>query len=268
MWNSHLHRDAASNISFSEIPSPLASSSLDRSTAMARARRIVFDSDDDDFPEVQDLGRNREEPSRTLSQPTPQPEDSSSRSTVRRRKLGALSDRTLLRPQMDRKPSRTIFDDDEVSARPRRTELRITKPTPVVKSVELDYPSDTDSMHEETFIEDFCDDDGSDFEASTVSGPDAADSSDEEPLQRSPSRSKRPGTEGRGMQKPGQPRRSPSPSAQLLEKAIEAQARNDQRHSGNETDRVKDRLTSKKTTSKSRDITPSDLTRPLSKLDM
>lgn len=236
---------------------------------MARARRIVFDSDDDDFPELQDLGRNREGQSGSLSQPASQPEDVSGRSTVRRRKLGALSERTLLRPQMDKKPSRTIFDDDQDSARPRRTELRITKPRPVVKSVEIDYHSDTDSVHEETFVEDFCDDDGSDFEASRVSGSDEADSSDEEPLQRSPSRPQRPGNEGRGMSKPAreQSKRSPSPGAQLLAEAIEAQARSDQRQSGSETDGPGNRPKFQKT-NELRDITPSDLTKPLSKLDM
>ena len=237
---------------------------------MARARRIVVDSDDDDFfPELQDLGRKRNEESRGLTLSASQIEDAtSSKGTVRRRKLGALSDKTLLRPKMDRGSSRTIFDDDaEDSARPRRAELRITKPRPVVKSVEIDDYSDADSMHEETFIEDFCDDDGSDFEASRVSGSDECDSSDEEPLQRSPSRSKRPGREANGKNRPEQARRSPSPSAQLLSEAIEAQERNDLRQSGSEVDRAKNKTTSKKT-SKSRDITPSDLTRPLSKLNM
>lgn len=254
-------------VSLLESLSPPASSSLQEFTAMVRARRIVVDSDDEDFPELQDLGRNREEKSRRLNLSTSQSEDVPSKGTVRRRKLGALSDKTLLRPKMDRVPSRTIFDDDEDSARPRRTELRITKPRPVVKSVEFDYSSGTDSMHEETFIEDFCDDDGSDFEVSRISGSDEADSSDEAPLQRSPSRSKRQGTEGMGRSKPGQSERSPSPSAQLLAEAIEARERNDQRPSGSEDGRSKKKTTSKKT-SNSRQITPSDLTKPLSKLDM
>lgn len=167
---------------------------------------------------------------------------------------------------MDRESSRTIFDDED-SVRPRRTELRITKPRPVVKSVELEYPSDTVSVHEETFIEDFCDDDGSDFEASRVSGSDEADSSDEEPLQKPPSSTKRPETRGRGISKPGNSKRNHSPSAQLLAEAIEAQVRNDQRQSGRGTDRPKNTTTAKKT-SKTREITPSDLTKPLSKLDI
>lgn len=235
---------------------------------MVRARRIVDDSDDEDFPELQDLGRNREEQSKRFGLSASQSEDVLSKGTVRRRKLGALSDKTLLRPKMDRVPSRTIFDDDgEDSARPRRTELRITQPRTVVKSVEFDYSSGTDSMHEETLIEDFYDDDGSDFEASRVSGSDETDSSDEEPLQRSPSRSKRQETEGRGRSKPGQSKRSPSPGAQLLAEAIEAQERNDQRPSSSEDGRPKKKTASKKT-SNSREITPSDLTKPLSKLDM
>lgn len=256
------------NVSLIESSSPSASSSLEEFTAMVRARRIVVDSDDEDFPELQDLGRNREEQSRRLNFSTSQSEDVPSKGTVRRRKLGALSDKTLLRPKMDRVPSRTIFDDDgEDCVRPRRTELRITKPRPVVKSVEFDYSSGTDSMHEETFIEDFCDDDGSEFEVSRASGSDEADSLDEAPLQRSPSRSQRQGMEGRGGSKPGQSKRSPSPSAQLLAEAIEAQERNDQRPSGIEDGRSKEKTTSKKT-SNSREITPSDLTKPLSKLDM
>lgn len=235
---------------------------------MARGRRIVIDSDDDDFPELQDLGRSRDEERRKFSLSATRTEDTISKGTVRRRKLGALSDKTMLRPKMDRVPSRTIFDDDvEDSARPRRTELRITKPRPVVKSVEIDRCSDTDSMHEETLIEDFCDDDGSDFEASRISGSEESDFSGEEFLQRSPSRLKRPGTETKGSNKSGQAKRSPSPSAQLLSEAIEALERNDLRQSGSEGGGAKSKTTSKKA-SKSRDITPSDLTRPLSKLNM
>ncbi|KAI7779130.1 hypothetical protein LA080_001292 [Diaporthe eres] len=237
---------------------------------MARGRRIVVDSDnDDDFPELQDLGRNRNHESRNLSVlSASQTEDSTSKGTVRRRKLGALSDKTLLRPKMDRGSSRTIFDDDgDDFARPRRTELRTIKPRPVVKSVEIDRCSDTDSIHEETIIEDFCDDDGSDFEASRISGSDESDFSDEEFLQRWPSKSKRPGTETKERNRPVQSKRSPSPSAQLLSEAIEAQERDDLRQCGSEGDRVNSKTTSKKA-SKSRDITPSDLARPLSKLNI
>lgn len=237
---------------------------------MARGRRIVVDSDDDDdFPELQNLGRNRNQESRDLGGlSASHTEDATGKGTVRRRKLGALSDKTLLQPKMDRGSSRTIFDDDgDDFARPRRTELRNTKPRPVVKSVEMDRCSDTDSMHEETIIEDFCDDDGSDFEASRISGSDESDFSDGEFLQRSPSRSKRPGTEAKGRDRPAQSKRSPSPSAQLLSEAIEAQERNDLRQSGSDGGRANGKTTSKKT-NKSRDITPSDLARPLSKLNM
>lgn len=235
---------------------------------MARGRRIVVDSDDDDFPELQDFGRSRNDESRNFGLSATQSEDSTGKGTVRRRKLGALSDETLLRPKMVRGPSRTIFDDDgEDSIRPRRTELRNTKPRPVVKSVEIDRCSDTDSMHEETIIEDFCDDDGSDFEASRISGSEESNFSDEEFLQRSPSKSKRPGTERKGSNRSRQAKRSPSPSTQLLAEAIEAQERNDLRQLGSEGDRAKTKTTAKKA-SKSRDITPSDLARPLSKLNM
>lgn len=235
---------------------------------MTRGRRIVVDSDDDDFPDLQDFGRGRNEESSNYGLSATQTEDSTGKGTVRRRKLGALSDKTLLRPKMDRGPSRTIFDDDgDEFTRPRRTELRNIKPRPVVKSVELDHCSDTDSMHEETIIEDFCDDDGSDFEASRISGSDESDFSEEEFLQRSPSKSKRPGTVRKGSSRSGQARRSPSPSTQLLAEAIEAQERNDLRRSGSEGDRAKTKTTTKKA-SRSRDITPSDLARPLSKLNM
>lgn len=236
---------------------------------MAKGRRIVIDSDDDDFPELQDFGRNRIQESSNLDGlSASQTEDATCKGTVRRRKLGALSDKTLLRPKMDKGPSRTIFDDDgEDSARPRRAELRITKPRPAVKSFEVDRFSDTDSMHEETIIEDFCDDDESNFEASRISGSDESDFSDVEFLPRSPSKSKRPGPETKRRNRSGQANRSPSPSAQLLSEAIEAQERNDLRQSGSEGDRAKNKTTSKKA-SKSRDITPSDLTRPLSNLNM
>lgn len=236
---------------------------------MARGRRIVVDSDDDDdFPELQDLGRNRNKESASFSISARQREDAASKGTVRRRKLGALSDNTLLRPKMDRGPSRTIFDDDGGDfVRPRRTELRTTKPRPVVESVEIDRCSDADSMHEETIIEDFCDDDGSEFDASRISGSDESDVSDNESIRRSPSKSKRPGSETKGGTKSEQAERSPSPGAQLLSEAIEARERNDQRQSGTGSDRAKGKTTTKKA-SKSRDVTPSDLTRPLSKLNM
>lgn len=228
----------------------------------------MVDSDDDDFPDLQDFGRGRNEESSNYGLSATQTEDSTGKGTVRRRKLGALSDKTLLRPKMDRGPSRTIFaDDGDDFTRPRRTELRNTKPRPVVKSVEVDRCSDIDSMNEETIIEDFCDDDGSDFEASKISGSDESDFSDEEFPQRSPSKSKRPGTERKGSNRSGQARRSPSPSTQLLAEAIEAQERNDLRRSGSEGDRAKTKTTTKKA-SRSRDITPSDLARPLSKLNM
>lgn len=228
---------------------------------MARARRIVVDSSDDDFPELRDLGRNKAEERRSNGSSASQTESLPSKSTVRRRKLGAINDNTLLRPKMDRGSSRTIFDDDgEEFVRPRRTELRNTKSRPVVKSVELDNYSDTDSMHEETIIEDFHDDDGSEFEASRVSGSDESDFTADEFLPRSPSKSKRLGTEESERRRHGQAERSPSPSAQLLSEAIEAQER--------DGDKAKGRTTSKKANSKSRDTTPSDLTRPLSKLNL
>ena len=236
---------------------------------MARGRRIVVDSDSDsDFPELQDLSRDRKEQNRSLGLPASQTEDATSKSTVRTRKLGILSDTTLLRPKTDRGSSQTIFDDDGGDfIRPRRTELRTTKPRPVFQSVESDRYSDTDSMHEETTIEDFCNDDGSNFEASRISGSDEDRSSDEEFLQRSPSKLKRLGTKVKGREKLGQAKRSPSPSAQLLSEALEAQERNDLRHSGSEGDKAKSKAAYKKP-SKSRDITPSDLARPLSKLNM
>lgn len=236
---------------------------------MVRGRRIIVDSDDDDFPELQDLGRNRNKESTSIGLSARQTEDAASKGSVRRRKLGALSDNTLLRPKMNRGPSRTIFDDDGGDfVRPRRTELRTTKPRPVVESVEIDRCSDTDSMHEETIIEDFCDDDGSEFDASRISGSDESDLSDNEPIRRSPSKSKRAGSETKGGTKSDlQAERSPSPGAQLLSEAIEARERNDQRQSGAGGDRAEAKTTSKKA-SKSRDITPSDLTRPLSKLNM
>ncbi|KAJ0114380.1 hypothetical protein J7T55_010769 [Diaporthe amygdali] len=228
---------------------------------MARARRIVVDSSDDDFPELRDLGRNKAEERRSNGSSASQTESLPSKSTVRRRKLGAMNDNTLLRPKMDRGSSRTIFDDDgEEFVRPRRTELRNTKSRPVVKSVELDNYSDTDSMHEETIIEDFHDDDGSEFEASRVSGSDESDFTADEFLPRSPSKSKRLGTEESERRGHGQAERSPSPSAQLLSEAIEAQER--------DGDKAKGRTTSRKANSKSRDTTPSDLTRPLSKLNL
>lgn len=228
----------------------------------------MVDSSDDDFPELQELGRNGKKESKNVKPTTTQTEDLPSKGTVRIRKLGPLSDKILLRSKMDRGSSRTIFDDDgEDFARPRRTELRTSKSRPVVKSVEVDRSSDTDSMHEETIIEDFCDDDGSDFEASRISGSDENDSTTEEFLQRSPSKSKRLGTDVKVRKWPGQAKRSPSPSAQLLSEAIEAQERNDLGGSNSQGGKAKSKTMPTKA-SKSREITPTNLARPLSKLNM
>ncbi|KAL1861806.1 hypothetical protein Daus18300_008622 [Diaporthe australafricana] len=235
---------------------------------MARSRRIVVDSSDDEFPELQELGRNRKEESKNADPTATQTEDLPSKGTVRIRKLGALSDKILLRPKMGRGSSRTIFDDDgEDFAKPRRTELRTLKSRPVVKSLEVDRSSECDSMHEETFIEDFCDDDGSDFEASRISGSEEGDSTTEEILQRSPSKSKKLGADMNVIKRPGQAKRSPSPSAQLLSEAIEAQERNVLRGSGSDGGRAKGK-TMPTNASNSREVTPTDLARPLSKLNI
>lgn len=213
---------------------------------MARARRIVEDSSDDEFPDVRDLGSWKSKASAKSSSlnaaivtPAVSKLDRSTKNTltVRRRKLGAITDNPLLRPiggSLNSLQPQTPCNVEQVRLRksksttPQRIELRTRKTKPAIRSFEIDSDhSDAESIQEETIVEDFSeDDDGSEFQDSGCSDFEADDSACDEIFQRSPSKLER--AEGEA---PRERKRSTSPSAQLLAEALEADERYDSRGS-------------------------------------
>lgn len=216
---------------------------------MFRSRRIVDDSSDDDFPNITDLlktnSKRAQKVGDIIGTPAHTKESSAKNGTVRRRKLGAVVlDNPLMRPLSGQRSSSssTLFDEVDETPRKRvpttlsRIELMKRKTNPVVKGLERDESdsSEMDSVQEETILENFSEgsdddngnDDESDFEA--IQSEDSDDDSLAEFLSWSPSKSKRAAgrtsaerdeTQGRKT------KRSPSPGAQLLAEAIEAQER-------------------------------------------
>lgn len=205
---------------------------------MARGRRIILDSSDDELPDIRQIGSFQTKSSRDARPPPKQPEESANKGIVRRRKLGPISDGVLLRPAMGRGSSGTLFDDGddntlrERSTKPRRIELRTRRTKPSVRSFEVRESSEADSVQEETIIEDFSGVDESDFEASKSRDSEGDDSTDGLFLERSPPRLfKKIGSEPKARKVPRAKKRTPSPSAQLLAEAIEAHERDDTQES-------------------------------------
>lgn len=254
-----------------------------RSLAMVRGRRIIDDSSDDEFPDLQDIGSFKVRSPNKVSIGTPMTQKrqaSSGDGTVRRRKLGVIADNPLLRPFGDRSSSMSTPNKDEVprkkkSVTPQRVELRTRKTKPVTTSVEVKDPalSEADSVQEETILEDFSEDEdaGSDFEASHSEESDGYDSTADLFLSRSPSKSKRVETEVKGRKVSGarEKNRSPSPSAQLLAEAIEAQERSNFRESsGGKNTKTRNKASFRRAGEGSREPSVTDIAEPLSKLQM
>lgn len=261
---------------------------------MFRSRRVVDDSsDDEEFPDVKDFLVSKPKKSKdgnATGTPTAQTRTSTAKNgTVRRRKLGAVViDNPLLRPiGGDRSsssasvlPGRDSEEEYDIPRRkkssttPQRIELRTRKTKPIITSVELhdegDF-SETDSVQEETILEDFSeggddDDDASDFEVSQYEDSDDDDFTAEF-LSWSPSKSRRAaGRDSSEREAPAsrEKKRSPSPGAQLLAEAIEAQEREKKPTSveGLKGGKVKSE------TARKRGDTSKDLADPLSKLRM
>lgn len=240
---------------------------------MARGRCIVIDSSDDEFPDLQDITsfkakaslKSATSPATKTDQPWPP------KTAVRRRKLGAIADNPLLRPLSDDTGSATPKPKKSApqknSTTPQRVELRTRKTNPIVTSVEVDDQSETVSIHEETIIEDFSeDDDGeSDFKGSESSGSENDDDDDSpsgEALRRSPSKSKKIEKGSQDSRLPSERKRSPSPNTQLLAEALEAEERNDTRRSRSISKGATEEVSSEKCPSSA------DLVDPLSKLQM
>lgn len=221
---------------------------------MFRGRRVVDDSsDDEEIPDIKDLlvskPKNLEYGNATGT-PTAQIKTSTAKNgTVRRRKLGAMVlDNPLLRPiggDMSSSSASVLAGRDseedcdlprrkKSSTTPQRIALRTRKTKPVITSVELDDEgefSETGSVQEETILEDFSeggdDDDASDFEANQDEDSDDDDFTAEF-LSWSPSKFRRAvGRDSSEREVPAsqERKRSPSPGAQLLAEAIEAQER-------------------------------------------
>lgn len=245
-------------------------------TRSIRGRRIVEDScsdesnSEDELPDLRHISTYKLKavnlaPTKSIGTPVihSQPAKSPVKSTVRRRKLGSIADNPLLRPLGDASfltPATTTNGKTtakEKATTPQRIELRTRKTQPT--SLEVDDFSEAGSIHEETILEDFS---GSDFEASQSSSEEEGDDDDDDDgdafifkdfVQPSPSKQK-------GRQLSRDRKSSPSPSAQLLAEATEAEQRNDtQRLEGSK---------GVKTFDKRQLSTVNDLARPLSKIQM
>ncbi|ROW15774.1 hypothetical protein VPNG_02084 [Cytospora leucostoma] len=98
-----------------------------------RGRRIIVDSSDEEFPDIRQIGSSHTNRNKDARSSTKQPEESVTKSVVRRRKLGPISDNANFSPSLERSFSRTLFDDDDAaleksSRRPRRLES-ISRPS-------------------------------------------------------------------------------------------------------------------------------------------
>lgn len=246
-----------------------------------RGRRIIDDSSsdsngnggssDDEFPDLKNLQNPKSLKTATaknVGKPIAQTEQTPAKS-VRRRKLGVINDNPLLRP-FGNTSSATPFKKNEApvkkkSTTPQRIELRTRKTRPVITSLEIDDSSEAESIQEETIIEDFS---GSDFDASQTSDEDGDDddSTFGDVPQRSPSKRKglSNGVEGGSMHR--ERKRSPSPSAQLLAEAMEAETRDDIRKSKGRSRACIDTETFKKEAEETRGASTDDLGDRLLKL--
>lgn len=236
---------------------------------MARGRPIVVDSSDDEFPDLQDIvafkaKASSKNASSTQVTKTDQP---APKNIVRRRKLGASADNPLLRPLGDSDRSSSTpapskgTQPKKQSTTPQRIELRTRKTKPAVNSVEVDEDlSEAGSIQEETIIEDFSEDDiGSDFDGSESVLSESEDSTFSDFLQRSPSKSKRAGDGSRNRKS------SPTPSAQLLAEAIEAEERDGANKGGGSRDK---RKYTRKADGPSQPRSSADLVDPLRRLQV
>lgn len=212
-----------------------------------RGRRIIDDSSsdsddgnsssgDDEFPDLKDLSKLKPLKTATaknVGKPMTQTEQTPAKS-VRRRKLGVINDNPLLRPFGNISSATPVRKNEapvkKKSTTPQRIELRTRKTRPVITSLEVDDSSEAESIQEETIIEDFS---GSDFDASQSSDEDEDDddSTFGEVPQRSPSKRKGLSNGAEGVSRHRERKRSPSPSAQLLAEAMEAETRDDIRKS-------------------------------------
>ncbi|CAN8104923.1 unnamed protein product [Discula destructiva] len=204
-----------------------------------RGRRIVDDSSsdsDDEFPDLRNISTYNVKPVNSapakslVASVDPPPQQSVVKSTVRRRKLGAIADNPLLRP-LGGSSSSTTPKKDETAAKkktttPQRIELRTRRTQPT--SLDIADLSESGSIHEETILEYFS---GSDFAASSSSEQaEDDDSSFQDSFQLSRPSTQSHETKGRNTSRERQC--SPSPGAQLLAEAKEAEKRNLTRQTG------------------------------------
>lgn len=242
---------------------------------MARGRRIVVDSSDDEFPELQDItsfGIKAYNKSAGASITAPNADKQESKGAIRRRKLGVIADNSLLRPLSDRGTStpapKGLATETKKSTTPQRVELRTRKTKPIITSVEIDDNSEPDSVQEETIIEDFSEDDesGSNFEGSESCVSDDDDSILEQEAHRSlgTARKKSIAQEYTAAQK----KRSPSPSAQLIAEALAAEERFMRQAGGNRKGKAGRKASTEKTEASSSRSSSEDLVDPLTRLRM
>lgn len=209
---------------------------------MSRARRIVWDSSEDELPDLKDITsfrKRRINDASAIHTPTTTANRSAAappRSTIRRIKLGSRhQDNPLLRPlestYSPRSPSKYSaarrHEEARISAAPPKIELR-TRPTKQKEPhSDLGDLSETDSVQEQTITENFSDDgdDGSNFQ-------DNLDSELEDDgfdfggfVPQSPTKPRGKQDQGRVQTASQRWQRSPSPNAQLFAETLEAEER-------------------------------------------
>lgn len=244
-------------------------------TRSIRGRRIVYDSSsdsdsDDEFPDLKDILKGKAfklAPPKDVGMSINATEKPVAKSAVRRSQLGAIPDNPLLQPLGSISSSTPIKNEapaQKNSTTPQRLDLRTRKTQPVITSFQVDDVSEAGSVHEETIIENFS---GSDFDASLSSDEEAdSDSNFGEPAKRSPSKPKGPSEEGKGRKVFKEGKRSPSPSAQLLAEATEAEQCEDTRGSKSIISRqISENSARSRSTEESDELPANRLAGPLSK---
>lgn len=245
-------------------------------TRNIRGRRIVDDSSSDETSSEDELPDLRHIDAYKLKAvklaPTKrtgtsdaqfQRNKASTKSTVRRRKLGVIADNPLLRPLGDNsfstpttaEHSKTSADKKTIA--PQRIELRARKT--LLASPEDDAFSEAGSVHEETILEDFS---GSDFTASQSSEEekDGTYHVDDDDAPMFNDFVQAPPLQPKGRTSSSGKKCISSPSAQLLAEATEAEERRETQRSASHKGA---RMVGKRFLSSA-----NDLARPLSKLHL
>ncbi|PSR97748.1 SprT-like family-domain-containing protein [Coniella lustricola] len=215
---------------------------------MSRARRIVWDSSEDELPDLKDITplrtkRGNNINTSAIQSPTTNADHSAAvppRSTIRRIKFGSkLTDNPLLRPLAStytpRSPSKhnvaRLEERPRASRTPQRTELQTRDAKKQRPCRDLADSSENESVQEQTITEDFSEDDGlSDFivHSDTDLDEDSFDVGGSVPRSPPQPRGKQAGeSKWQSTSQRNQTQGSPSPTSQLLAEALDAEERDE-----------------------------------------